>query len=169
MNIDTTINEVPLINTYLRRTKDGVRVDVKVHPDVEAFFRKWSGGGQDDVRANGRTWKNAEAGKRLLAWSFNNQDVIEQLRPISLHALGQPINSRELTNISYIRLCGASEGDGVSFLCDVVMGRNDLDRLGERLKRAQEDFYRELIQPMDVEIQLLAAVRKGAPPLEVEV
>lgn len=156
----TTTNTEDMISAYLRRTKEGLRVDVKVHPDVEAFFRRYSHDQHEAVRVFGKQWTplppkaEGSAPEALRVWTIDwPQGKDDYLNPGSLHqAGGTPRLENGRANVSYLRLVGASRPEGVSFIWNAMLGDEELKRIAQQLHRAQERFYQEFVKPTEIEI-----------------
>lgn len=158
MEVTTSATE-DVISAYLRRTKDGLRVDVKVHPDVEHYFNNLSHGQHENVRAYGKNWApidkvDGSQGEALRVWVFNwPQGHEDFLNPGTMHQPGgTPRLENGRVNISFLRLVGASRPEGVSFIWNAMLGDEELRRLASQFHRAQERFYTEFVKPTEVEI-----------------
>lgn len=149
-------NKDDAIIIKLYRSRVGVNVGIKVDPIVEEFFRKWGGGGQDDVRAVGahRMWRGPDGQVTpLRIWTFQNRE--EEDAGYTLFQPGGPLMTESnIVNMSFLRLVGASEPGGVEFTCDMVISRAELDRIAQRVRRASEMFYAEYIQPVGMRIRV---------------
>jgi hypothetical protein len=138
------------IDLHLMRHKDGIKIGVHTAPEVEAFFEDASGGGKEGP-THGRLWKSID-GKPLELWTFDikQPDEFIETSNLSLHHTGGPLTSNGIVNISFLRLVGASKG--TEFLCDMVLGRSELEVIGKRLERAVERFCTEYIQKVHFNI-----------------
>lgn len=170
--IDATLtdNSNSVIATQLRRCHQGIRVDVRIVPEVEEFFQKWGGGFAENVSDHGRNWMRIDGGQpSLTAWSFRDLVQGDDEQPsFSLSHIGGPMlirhqlpsgNYAMIPNLSFLRLCNASKGTGVSFVADTIMSRTELERLADKIKRASGQFYEEFIKP--VHLQISVHVRSG--------
>ena len=138
-----------VIDINLQRHKLGVKVKVRVTPDVEEFFQRW-GGGASEPPSHGRMWKTLKEGDKLTLWSLETPIQDEDMT-YSLFQTGSSLQSDQgLVNLSFIRLVGAV--DGKEFICDSVMSRAELERIATKMRRAAEHFYTEYIQPVHFNI-----------------
>jgi hypothetical protein len=138
------------IDISLIRHKDGIKVRVKVTPEVEAFFKN-IGGGVTDTPRHGRLWRSLIDGHKLTMWAFErpiNADLPYNL----FHGGTDLINEMGNVNMSFVRLCGASEEGGREFVCDTVMSRSELDSIALKMRKAAEHLYTEFIQPVHLNI-----------------
>lgn len=168
MNADVIDNGRTAIHTYLKRVKEGIRVDVHVIPEVEEFFQHWGGGAQTPITHNGRAWKAypspkdpAEAmaaSQKILSWNMP-QIRIDGVG-FDLYNIGRSISqlSERGQNISFIRLVGASRG--VSFLYENVVSRDELDQIAMRIQRATGQFYDQYIRDAHLDIQVITTVQR---------
>ena len=140
-----------VIDLNLERHRSGVKVDVRVIPAIEEFFKYW-GGGIPEATGFGRMWHPLEKDTTpLTVWTFhNNLGYVDRKEGYSIYATGGPFIHEERLNISFLRLVGASEGR--SFLWDAVISRTELDKLATAMQRATESFYLEYIQQVKVNI-----------------
>lgn len=162
MNIEVG-EDSRVINVILRRVKEGVRVDVRVAPSVEEFFRHWGGGSQSAVTLQGRMWRpvSADASAALRSWNVMSIDIEDG--GFDLFAVGQDIHhsTERGTNISFLRLVGAGTPEGASFIVDTVVSREGLEKLAERIRRACGRFYEQFIKPANFHIAVETRVLEG--------
>lgn len=145
----------------LRRGRDGIHLNIRVSPDVEGFFRKWSGEIHDPVYTFGRMW----SGENLRVWGFRppNENGMENINPnpYTLGFVGGGLTTEEGTiNLSFLRLVGASEGEGISLNLDTVMSFSALDRITQRMTHAIRSFYIDYLQPAEFESILESKTRR---------
>lgn len=161
MNIDVRENERTAIHTYLKRVREGVRVDVKVVDEVEEFFRYWGHDQPMQVASAGRAWKPIGS-TPLVAWVVPQLDdrIITHL---DLYNLGRPLQtpagSGASQNISFLRLVGASKGDGVSFLYEDVVSRAGLELMAQNIRNATSQFYDQYIRPAHLSISVTTDIK----------
>jgi hypothetical protein len=137
------------IKINLKRHKRGVRVHVKVTPDVEEFFRHW-GGDNTEGPSYGRLWKSLVDGEKLTLWSFDAPMRSDGATYSLAHTGHSFYTDQGHINLSMLRLVGAS--DGRSFIVESVMSRPELERIAARINKASEQFYMDYIQPVNLEI-----------------
>ena len=136
------------VDIRLRRNNQGVKVMVRVVPEVEEFFKRW-GGGIAEAPTFGRLWKGLPD-EKLLVWSYDGGRMADGQQYSLSHTGGSFFTENGHVNLSFLRLIGAS--DGREFMLDTVMSKPELDRIGARLVRASEQFYVDFIQPVDLNI-----------------
>lgn len=154
MNADMlTPSGAKVIHTFLRRCKEGVRVDLKVEPEIEEFFKSWSGGSNSSVDNYGRQWHSLN-GSPIQVYDFEDRGM-EQGR-FSLWSPGRSLHLDGHVNVSFLRIVGASEGDGVSLIIEDLVSRTELENLAEKIKRGCAWFYMEYVKPVNYEITVEA-------------
>lgn len=134
----------------LRRHREGIKVEVKIASEMEAFFEQWGGGGQEGL-SHGLSWKGV-SGEKLTFWTFETtMPRVDVPETYSLFNTGASLLLGDgMVNLSFIRLVGASTGR--EFICDCVMSRNELERVAAKMRRAAELFYTEFIQPVHLNV-----------------
>ena len=162
MNIDITSQETSVIAVGLRRTKEGIRVDVKVDPSVEAFFQHWGGDLRVDVGQLGRMWLPLQGRNApLQVWHVMPSIGAGDGGGFDLFQVGQPLSSSlglGGTNISFLRLVGASSAEGAAFVIADVISRDGLSQLAEGLRRAAGRFYEQFLKPAAVQVDVYTSV-----------
>ena len=137
----------------LLRSRLGVRMKIRIHPDIEDFFKRWGGGGQTGNEF-GRLWQPFTVGDKLQYWTFAPTKAKED--GFYLHTTGGPLILEDgTTNLSMLRIVGASQG--VDFIYDAVMSKSEMEKVAAKLRKAAERFYLEYIQP--VHMQIFVGVR----------
>ena len=143
---------------HLARCKAGIRIDVKAAPLVEDFFRQWALGMAPESLGNyGRQWSPTDPTKRLNVYPLHSERI-EQER-YSLWHPGRGLSFDGRTNISFLRLEGISNPDGVSFTVEEVMSKSELDNLADRIKLGCGWFYAEYIKDTRYDVVLDARPR----------
>jgi hypothetical protein len=121
-----------------------------VAPEVEAFFRQW-GGGVEELPVHGRLWKPVNEDDQLKLWSL--ETTLSEATNYNVHRTGtvllDDLNGYGV-NLSFIRLVGASNEDGRSFIVESVMSDSEISRLSQRIHKAGEQFVMSYIQPVDI-------------------
>ena len=140
---------VKVIDISLQRHKRGVKVTVRITPEVEEFFKRWGGGVVE--APHHRLWKTLnDTDEKLALWSFETALQGEDMNYSLFHTGSGFYTEHGTVNLSFIRLVGAVEGR--EFICDTVMSRGELDKIANRLRKAAEHFYSEFIQPVHMNI-----------------
>lgn|SRR3990167_1906546 len=150
MNTETLNDGESVIALYLKRTEEGLQVNVQTAVAVEEFFKHWGGAQRRNVGTVGRLWKsNLQGG--LVAWELSRLD---DHTSFTLVQLGTDITriGEAGPNLSFLRLVGVSEPGGVTFTVDSVISRGGLEKLAHQLNLACGRFYDEYIKPAEVDI-----------------
>jgi hypothetical protein len=124
------------VDCWLSRHKSGIKVSVKVVPEVENFFKQW-GGGLEEGPAHGRLWRPADD-KPIRLWSFDTNLKDENLQ-YDLMKTG--------TN-----LVGASEPGGRAFILEAPISYPELERIAQRITRVSEQFFLNYVQPVNINV-----------------
>lgn len=154
METHVTNNGVDAIRLYIKRTDDGVQMDVQTEPRVEEFFKKWGGGGKI-APDQGRYWRRVKGNTDpILVWSYaparrNLQEDEEERYTLEL-AGRELITDRNVVNLSFLRLVGVSEGTSINF--DMVLSRQELNNISQRILRAADQFYQDYIRTVGMRI-----------------
>jgi len=175
-----------IVDVSLRRSIKGLLVVVKTHPAIEELLKSWGTGEQQDIINHGREWWQVRKSLPLRVWqlgrdpgliSVENGDYfrITHCGRALLEGTGQvprggqvildgpngPIQPQgPVLNMSFLRLCGVSEGNGVSFMLREVNAPEDLVRLGNRIRDAARRFYVNYLKPARVDISVSTQVMR---------
>ena len=139
------------IDLVLKRHKHGIRISVKTAPEIEAFFEQWANGMQERP-THGRLWSQRDPGP-LTLWTWDTSVLNPSAtRPYSLTHTGAGlyVSEHSYPNISFLRLVGASVGDGKEIIVEAVMGRSEILQLAQRMSEACNLFYEEYIHDINV-------------------
>lgn len=138
------------IDIRICRHRDGIKLNIRTWPDVEAFFQHWSGGLQERP-AHGRLWRPVAADGLLNMWSMGVAITPSALRPYSLihSGLGFTVDTG-YPNISFLRLVGVSEPNGRDVVVEALVGRGEIPALAQRLSEASQMFYNEYLQQVNM-------------------
>jgi hypothetical protein len=142
------------IDCYLKRDALGVRVHVKVSEEVEEFFKQW-GGGIVEAPTSGRLWKQTKGSTDpIRLWSFDARLPHMDEMNFILTSTGTPLidPNNGHTNLSFLRLVGASAPEGREFVIESVISRSELDRIATKICKASESFYMNFIQPVNINV-----------------
>lgn len=154
MEISLNTDAGDVISIFMRRTKEGIQLDVRTTPEVEEFFQRWGGKRLEDARAiGGRLWRT-EGNQPLMVWLTNGA---VNSRAYLLNAPGTPLISEddgETPNISFLQIEGVSQGK--TFVCDMVMSRQEMDRMRGRIANACAAFYNDYIKPANMQVVVSA-------------
>lgn len=147
-----------ILQLGLNRSAKGLIISCKAHPTIEEFFRSF-GGELQQVSAHGRYW--APVNNPLPpVYAIGDRGILKPLPfeggHYSLMSVGGPISGAdvEITNISFLRLQGISEGSGVTFAVKGVFTREAVRALRDQLNGAIRRFYLDFLKPMDITLTL---------------
>lgn len=153
------------IKSSLKRSSQGLIVSVMAHPRVEEFMQRLAMEEVVDVVPSGRHW-TALDGRVLRAYGPPTVPLdplrTEDGLSIGIDRLGQPLiefyedrntgRGEEKLNLSFLRLVGISEGDGVSFLLKSVYSLQGMKKLRDQLQSAQTILYNGYLRPIEFTI-----------------
>lgn len=148
MEANLTESNQNVVQTFLRRCKDGLRVDLLVNPEIEDFFKQWSGEATVDASVGGRSWRPIPGQPALRVWAYNQPKSDHENYMLSMP--GRPIIWDGFTNISFLRLVGASQG--ISFIIEDLISRTELDKMADKVKKGEAWFYSEFLKPIEMEV-----------------
>lgn len=152
----------------LTRSAQGLTLRVRAIPEVEEFMRSISAGEFADVRKFGRHWLPKDASKTLSVYLPNPAEVLAP-RSISrslayrLDRMGLPLSAQEshhgsvvsMTNLSFLRLVGISDPDGVTFSVPGVYTWEQVNALTKELSDGLKHFYVEYLNPLKYTVMLI--------------
>lgn len=140
------------VDVMLRRDRDGLKLTVKVIPEVEEFFKKWGGGVETPV-THGRLWRQIPGDKAPLRfWTFERNLRIEQNYDMLSLGAELVLPGTGYTNLSFLRTVGASAEGGRTFAIEQVMSIAEMDTLANRMGKLAEHFYLAYIQPANYRV-----------------
>jgi hypothetical protein len=141
------------IEVSLRRVGVGIEVNVKILPDIEDFMKELGGGRQVRVDSYGRHWLPRQKGTTLLAYDLNEH--VDGGRDLyRMDILGSPINYDGHTNLSFLRLVGASEGAGAGFYVKGVYSLDALRMMKQNISTAARQLFIDYIRPIDMIVKV---------------
>lgn len=164
------------ISMILRRNMGGLTLSVKTHPNVEEFFKNNSASDHYDVRAAGRHWSGLDKEAPLYAYQIVDPIPIIQLdtqRRVRFDKLGtqlilvtnagdrdQPLptglNARFCDiNMSFLRLVGIGQGDGVTFNIRGVFSDRSIESLRDDIADAGKKFYQTYMKPINMNVSII--------------
>lgn len=152
-----------VVDINLQRAKGGIAVSAKVHPVVEDFLRSWGDGSAQDVNLHGRSWFPLKpGGAPLMVWKLSQDPGSQPLDRATTYRIaraGHPLIesievANDTVNLSFLRLCGISEGSGVSFGVKGVFTEVAIRELGDKLVNAAKVFYVSYMRPIDLRVRI---------------
>lgn len=170
---DLKLGDWPII-TDITRAGVGLRYTVKCHPDVEDFFRFNQGltdPSIEPVENYGREWfrprgscdesplmvyglSDSLAGERGVGNLHYRLDRPGESILISrrdAHLTGIPTKT---LNMSFLRLVGTSNPEGVSFVVHGVFGDDLVTEIENNITIACRELYRQYMMPLEVSVIL---------------
>jgi hypothetical protein len=160
------------IRMLIRRSMGGLTMTVKIHPEVEKFFRDNSAGEPYDVRASGRHWTNLDKDTPLYAYQLADPIPIIQLdgaRRVRFDKLGAPLITqngggdapaglRVATtdiNMGFLRLIGAGEDSGKTFRIRGVFSDPAVEEIRDFTGEAAKKFYQTYLRPINLSVNIV--------------
>jgi hypothetical protein len=152
--------EMPII-VGLSRHKAGLKLQVKGLPIVEDFFRDFAQGEVQPVVNHARHWYPV-SGKPLMVYALPKslgQMVADDDTRFTLDKVGNPLliqthadRPDTSLNLSFLRLVGISEGDGVAFTVKGAMDLEETRRLAQRIMLASRRFFIAYMRPVNINV-----------------
>ena len=155
-----------LIMTTLSRGKFGFNLRIKTHSIVEEFMRNLGGGNNIvNVTNYGRQWEPTGIDAKELFAYWLPDDLTGPLPTDStklfyrLDRLGLPLLIDDggripVINLSFLRLVGIGDGDGVTFKVGGVSSREGIRDLAQQIKLAHRAFNLAYMKPITVNVTM---------------
>jgi hypothetical protein len=157
------------ITAELYRAGIGLRINVRCHPVIEEFFQRSQGldsPQMEDVGAYGRHWerpKGSDATTDLQVYSIPKELTgVFNVGPGAQYRLDRPgsplfvddglTRGTRLLNLSFLRLVGTSEGNGITFYIAGVYSEDTLDELDRLITLATREIYKQFMKPVKITI-----------------
>ena len=157
------------IVTTLRRTTKGLEVTVRTHEAVEEFMRVNAGEETTVVDQIGRQWRRSgNASEPLLVYDMPQDMAGCRLASQKVYyRLDQP--GRDLVsvdqyagmktiNMSFLRLVGTSQPEGVTFAATGVHSDEDVQWIAAAIRDASRAIYAQYMKSMEISIELEEAL-----------
>lgn len=137
-----------------QRSPVGLKITCWAHPAVEDLMRSWGTGEIQAVTAHGRNWEPLRDPLKGVYHLGTNPGVCPyDGGHYRLDRVGQPlIDPDGCVNLSFVRLIGVSEGEGVSFSLKGVHTLEAIRDMGERIKLASRRLYINYMKPVDLTV-----------------
>ena len=158
-----------VVEIRFRRNASGLMIGARTVPAIEDFMRGLGDGSAVDVRAAGRLWVPL-CGDTLMAYAMTTGFPGENSHEFELTQLGKPIinnyNSKDggllslplhagsTANLSFLRLVGISEGEGVTFGVKGVYSLDFIRSMRDQVLDACRKFYVTYLKPIDFCVQI---------------
>jgi hypothetical protein len=143
----------------IRRGSKGIRVTIRAAKEIEEHFREQV---NDAERVNdfARAW----VGSGLSVWSLS-APVGSQAIGGQLYTIERPGQSLlagdDVVNISFLRLVGISEPQGVTFEVRGAFSVTFVQNLVRKLTTAAKAYYTEFLRPINVTISMVTQENRG--------
>jgi len=156
--------EIP-IQVLFRRSLKGLTLTVKLLPKVEEFIRGLGSGEVFSVRTMGRHWLPV-GGQDLMVYDLNFNPGILPTDAGGAFRLDRPGgvilesemtptgHTRDVVNVSFLRLVGASEGSGVTFAVQGVFTDTAVKAMGAQVEAAEKKFFVSYMKPFNLAVMV---------------
>lgn len=132
------------------RAGAGWVLKAKVPKVVEDWIKLFGDEAKKDV--DGGLWAKLDGGK-LQYWYAKKP--LPQEEDYSFNGIGSPlVNEYGGANLSFLRLCGISEGNGIEIAIKDVIKSKDLDKIQDLLASATSRFYNDYIRSIRFIVEL---------------
>lgn len=143
------------VQVLISRTSLGLQLTARAHPSIEAMFRTDA---KFPIERAGKSWLHI-GDKPLEFYSGSLSDTLTVDGPdgFRLDLLGRnfdPVNDA-MTNLSFLRLVGISNPEGVTFGVKGVFSLAATKELRDRIGASTKRFYAEFLKPVDFEATLV--------------
>ena len=140
----------------------GLAIRVKAAPKIEEYIASLGDGTTTLVESLGRGWRLPN-GIETPLMVYNTVDIprlsLQTGELIRLDQAGLPlIGSRDgqsMINLSFLRLVGISEGEGVTFCIRGVHSVEALSNMIDKLTHASKRFYFDFIKPVHLTVSFM--------------
>lgn len=173
-----TIDDTRCIDVHLTRpigktnpilANHGLLVTVKTIPDVEDLFKSWGDGTKQHVTAHGRNWvsKNNAAPLHVYNLSSNSGLLQRDEGRYRIDHVGQLLDTNDpssglgATNMSFLRLVGISNPEGVSFYVRGVYSQEEMRLIAKGISLSARRIYANWLCPIDLRVVLTLKEMKG--------
>ena len=142
------------------RNRKGLSFTVKTTSQVEEFMKSMGTGEIADIRVSGRHWVPARSEDILRIYSLTPR--ADGPATYRLDRPGQPIFEpsgelgRPLVNLSFLRLVGTSEGNGVTFYVKGVYTMEAIKAMRDAIIDASRSFYISYLKPIEYSVQVIS-------------
>lgn len=159
------------IATTLRRSPKGLEVTVHLHEAVAEFIRASAGEQHTPLELFGRRWLTpAKLEVYDLPISMEGPVLLSNTSAYRLDRPGndmfwtEPSSGLKVVNMSFIRLVGAAQGEGITFCLAGAFDRDDVIWLGQAITEAGNIIYKKYIVPMVISTSITLATLNPAVP-----
>lgn len=159
--------EIRQILVTLARSYSGLVINVKVNPEVEEFVKGMGLGDFSDTRNFGRVWAPyPKTEEDLNVYNLSSDPgmmMCDDGTFFCLNIPGAPLSSmrqvpalggasRSVLNMSFLRLVGIGQENGVSFLVKDIYTTEFLIDLRTKIGMASKTFYTRYMKPKTMSV-----------------
>ena len=162
-----TVNSIVVdIFRNLKVSKAGASYAIKVKalPFIEEFMKSLGDGKSQHVEAWGKDWLSVPEPdgvvRPLMIYTMNDLSSAHS-QGYTLDNPGHPIYSYHedgLFNLSFLRIVGISDGDGVTFGMSTPANLTMMETLRDQVNKYVGQFFRDYIRP--VHLQVVVSTRE---------
>lgn len=149
------------ITTTLRRSRSGLALTVYGTPLIEESIKALGNGSTRPLELFGRHWRwesrFSESALSVYHLSENSGMGGVQGPPGQQYRLdqpGQPLIDNNydypVTNLSFLRLVGISQGDGITIALDGVHSLDGIKSMNESIKKSCREFCVNFLKPVNM-------------------
>ncbi len=178
-SVDVVKGGETCISLGLERSTKGLRVTIKAHPRVEEFFKTLCGNEVKDAQLTDRHWRLSDDNAPLYCYTLppntdgfpqeeGGEYVINRVgaplvvnntpdpggAPARIDGNGRYLGYNPKVNISFLRMVGISESQGITFYVGGVYSKDAVIKLLEQIGTGLRRFYIDFIRPMNVSVQI---------------
>lgn len=139
----------------IRRARKGTIFTVKVDPRVEDFFKGLGNGNADPLEMYGRTWLPT-TDQPIQVYNLHT-DLDPRFRDrYTVNHVSGDMSFEGVTNLSFLRFVGVSEGEGVSFLVALPLSLHKITTLKNDILDGVRAILYEHIVPTNITLELVS-------------
>lgn len=144
------------INLNRRKNDCGIEMNIEAVPKVEEFMANLGSGQSDPIEAYGRSWASFDPEHQIRVYRMfeppDGRHVRYELdQPSS--AFRNPTNGK--INVSFLRMVGISDPDGVKFRVTTPISNGELEDLAKTLTFASRQFILDYMTPANVSLRIV--------------
>jgi len=149
-----------VIAVALKRNSAGLSINVKTHPRVERFFAGLVDGAEPtDVALYNRFWVPENQNLRIYTLPNDKAitgEIVTARGSYRLDQPGAPLSIKgglgPTVNLSFLRLVGTSEENGVTFYIRGVYRDEGVEEARRGIEAASQAFYTSFLKPISVTV-----------------